>query len=320
MGASMRSAVLVAPRRFELRPAPRPEPGPTEVRVRVEGCGVCGSNLPTWQGRPWFDYPLPAGAPGHEAWGRVDAVGRDVRGVAPGDRVAGLSGRGFAEYDLFDEAGLVRLPAHLDGEDVPAEALGCAMNAFRRGEIGPGHVAAVIGIGFLGAILVRLAAGAGARVLAISRRPFALELARAMGAAETFTLGDPDLVGRVMAATGGHGCDRVIEAVGSQESLDLAGKLTRVRAKLVVVGFHQEGPRQVDMLLWNWRGIDVVNAHEREPAACVAGMRSALDAIERGQLAPAPLYTHRVALERIGDAFAALEAREAGFVKGLVLA
>jgi threonine dehydrogenase-like Zn-dependent dehydrogenase len=74
------------------------------------------------------------------------------------------------------------------------------------------------------------------------------------------------------------------------------------------------------MFLWNWRGIDVVNAHEREPAACVAGMRSALDAIERGQLAPAPLYTHRVALERIGDAFAALEAREAGFVKGLVLA
>ncbi len=179
---TMRAAVLIGPRRFEVREVPRPDPGPGQVRVRIEGCGVCGSNLPVWQGRPWFSYPLPPGAPGHEAWGRVDAVGPDVTDVEPGQRVAGLSGAGLAEHDLFDRAGLVSLPASLDGHDVPAEPLGCALNAFRRSEIRPGDTVAVIGVGFLGALLVRLAAGAGARVIAISRRRFSLDLARGLGA------------------------------------------------------------------------------------------------------------------------------------------
>jgi threonine dehydrogenase-like Zn-dependent dehydrogenase len=315
----MRSAVLVAPRRFEIDDAPLPEPGPTQVRVRVEGCGVCGSNLPTWQGRPWFTYPMPAGAPGHEVWGRVDAVGREVRGVAPGDRVAGLSERGFADYDLFDREGLVALPAELDGQDVPAEPLGCAMNVFRRSQVARGQTVCVIGVGFLGALLVHLSVAAGARVIAVSRRAFSLQVARCMGASVLLGFDQDDLVARVQALTDGRGCDRVIEVVGSQEALDLAGQLTAINARLVVAGFHQEGRRQVDMFLWNWRGLDVINAHEREPAAYVAGMRAALAAIERGELEPASLYTDRVSLDRIGDAFAALESREPGFVKGLVL-
>jgi threonine dehydrogenase-like Zn-dependent dehydrogenase len=317
---AMRSAVLVGPRHFEMREVPMPEPGPVQVRVRIEGCGVCGSNLPPWQGRPWFTYPLPAGAPGHEAWGRVDAVGRDVRGFAIGERVAGLSQCGFAEYDLFDQTGVVVLPDRLDGEDVPAEPLGCAMNAFRRSRIRAGHTVAVVGIGFLGAILVHLAAAVGARVVAISRRPFSRELAREMGATDVFEFDDPDIVPRVFEATGTRGCDRVIEAIGSQASLDLSTHLTTLHGRLIIAGLHQDGPRQVDMFAWNCRGLDVVNAHEHEAFAHVEGMRSALAAMERGDLDPGRLYTHRVPLERIGDAFAALESRDEGFVKGLVLA
>ncbi len=86
-----------------------------------------------------------------------------------------------------------------------------------------------------------------------------------------------------------------------------------------MAGFHQEGPRQVDLFQWNWRGLDVVNAHEREPAAYVAGMRAALAAIERSALDPDPLYTDRVPLERVHLAFEALESRPDGFVKALVI-
>jgi threonine dehydrogenase-like Zn-dependent dehydrogenase len=320
MAPAMRSAVLVEPRRFEVREVPLPQPAPMQVRVRIEGCGVCASNLPPWQGRPWFTYPLPAGAPGHEAWGRVDAVGSDVRGVAIGARVGGISQCGFAEYDLFDHSGLVALPHSLDDEDVPAEPLGCAMNAFRRSRIRAGHTVAVIGIGFLGAILVHLAAAAGARVVAVSRRPFSRELARDMGADDVFEFDDPDIVSRVFEATGARGCDRVIEAIGSQAALDLSSQLTCLHGRLVIAGLHQDGPRQVDMFLWSWRGLEVINAHEREPSAHLEGMRSALAAMARGDLEPGRLYTHRVPLERIGDAFAALESRDEGFVKGLVLA
>ena len=55
-----------------------PEPGPGQVLLRLEGSGVCASSLPVWEGREWFDYPQPPGAPGHEGWGRVVAVGAGV--------------------------------------------------------------------------------------------------------------------------------------------------------------------------------------------------------------------------------------------------
>src|SRR5690606_35740304 len=103
----MQAAVLAAPMSMRTTEVAVPEPGFAQVRIRVEGCGICGSNLPPWEGRPWFDYPFPAGSPGHEAWGTVDAVGEGVDEVPLGARVAALSYRGFAEYDIADAATVV---------------------------------------------------------------------------------------------------------------------------------------------------------------------------------------------------------------------
>src|SRR5947209_1976402 len=169
----MQAAVLTGPNRIEIEKAPLPEPGLGEGRVRLEGCGVCGSNLAPWEGRPWFEYPFPPGAPGHEGWGEIDAVGHGVTKARPGDHVAFLSYHAFAEYDLAKETALVRLPPALESRPFPGEALGCAMNVFNRCHIEPGQNVAVIGIGFLGALLTSLAARAGAKVFAISRREFA---------------------------------------------------------------------------------------------------------------------------------------------------
>src|SRR5215213_7547552 len=99
-GNFMRSAVLREPRRFEVVETAIPEPAENEVCVRVEGCGICGSNLPVWEGREWFSYPFEAGAPGHEAWGIVEGVGSRVRDLHEGERVAMLSYHGFAEYEV----------------------------------------------------------------------------------------------------------------------------------------------------------------------------------------------------------------------------
>jgi NADPH:quinone reductase-like Zn-dependent oxidoreductase len=125
---------------------PRPEPG--ELRVRIEGCGVCGSSLPMWEGRPWFSYPADPGAPGHEGWGTVDQVGGDVTTFAPGDRVALLSYRAFAEHDVAPAASAVRLPGTLSGP-FPGEALGCAFNIFRRSAVEPHHTVVIVGTGFI---------------------------------------------------------------------------------------------------------------------------------------------------------------------------
>jgi threonine dehydrogenase-like Zn-dependent dehydrogenase len=322
----MRAAVIAGPGRFEIREVARPDPGPRQVRIRLEGCGVCGSNLPPWEGRPWFRYPFEPGAPGHEGWGVVDAAGAQVRSLREGDRVAAVSARAYAELEVVDEQAAVKLEPALDGRPFPGEPLACAMNVFRRSEVRAGHTVAVIGVGFLGAVLVQLAALAGARVIAIARRPFARALALKSGAERALPF--PDQAGgggvaaaveQVQAITGGALCDRVIECTGAQAPLDLAGELARIRGRLVIAGYHQDGPRQINLQLWNWRGLDVINAHERDERVFVDGVARAARAVASGALDPSNLYTHSFSLERIGDAFAALRDRPDGFLKALVV-
>jgi threonine dehydrogenase-like Zn-dependent dehydrogenase len=311
--------VLTAPHQARVERRAMPDVGPRQVRVRLEGCGVCGSNLPVWEGRPWFAYPFEGGAPGHEGWGVVDEIGSEVENVRSGDRVAALSYHAFADYDTAEANHVVRLPPALEAQPFPGEALGCAMNVFRRSDIHAGQTVAIVGIGFMGALLTNLAARRGARVIAISRRAFALETARQLGAAETVALGElPATLCAVREIAGKEGCPRVIEATGLQAPLDLASELTAERGRLVVAGYHQDGTRQVNMQLWNWRGIDVINAHERDPRAYVEGMRAAVDAVARGELDPTPLYNDRFRLEEISQAFGRMHARDGNFLKAIL--
>ncbi|MFC0205833.1 MDR/zinc-dependent alcohol dehydrogenase-like family protein [Novosphingobium soli] len=315
----MRAAVLDGPGVISIAQVDRPEPRPGEVRIRLEGCGVCASNLEPWAGQEWMTYPGEAGGLGHEAWGQVDAVGDGVGEFAVGDRVAALSYRAFAEYDLASAAMTVKLPPALEGQPFPGEPLGCAFNIFRRSDIRAGQTVAIIGIGFLGAVLTKLATDAGARVIAISRRQESLDLARHYGAAETIAMHDHwQIIEAVKALTGDGLCARVIECVGKQWPLDLAGELVGFSGKLVVAGYHQDGPRQVSMQMWNWKGIDVINAHERDPQVQMQGLREAVEAVASGRLDPAPLYTHRYPLERLGEALDATRDKPGNFVKALV--
>ncbi|MBM7406011.1 MULTISPECIES: MDR/zinc-dependent alcohol dehydrogenase-like family protein [Sphingomonas] len=319
MTETMRAAVLAAPATMELQQVALPEPGPGQVRVKLEGCGVCASNVEPFEGQPWSQFPGEPGGMGHEGWGVVDALGSDVTGVAIGDRVAMLSGKSYAEYDVADVDALVKLPEALAGKPFPGEPLGCAFNIFRRADVQAGQTVAIVGIGFLGAVLTRLATEAGARVIAISRRQSSLDLARHYGAAETIVMDDHwRILEDVKRLTDGRGCDRVIECVGKQWPLDLAGELVREGGRLVIAGYHQDGPRQVNMQMWNWKGIDIASAHERDPAVNLRGLREAAEAVASGRLDPTPLYTHRYPLDRLDEALLATRDKPDGFVKALV--
>lgn len=311
------AAVISAPRRIDVKRVEFRAPAAGEVRVRIEGCGVCASNLELWLGKPWFKYPVEPGAPGHEAWGRIDAVGDGVADLEVGDRVAMLSSNAFAEYDFAQSSEVVRLPTTFDNDPFPAEPLGCAVNIFKRANIRRGETVAIVGVGFLGTLVTQLAANAGARVFALSHRRSSLKLAREFGAAETIEIHNKQqAIQSVNELT--QGCECVIEAAGKQESLDLASELTSERGRLVIAGYHQDGPRQVNMQLWNWRGLDVINAHERDPQVYVAGMRDAIAIVEDGVLDPRPLYTHTFKLAELPQAFAAMERSPEGFVKALI--
>ncbi len=318
MTGTMQAAVLQGPGEIRIEQVPIPQPGPGEVRVKVEGCGVCASNVEPWEGQPWSSWPGAPGGLGHEAWGVVDAVGQGVD-IGVGTRVAMLSERAFAGYDVAPVEKVVPLPPELAGQPFPGEPIACAVNIFRRAQVEAGQWVAIIGIGFLGAILTRLASEAGARVIAISRRDESLELARHYGAEVTIPMIDHyKIIGEVGQRTGGTFCPRVIEAVGKQWPLDLAGELIGFGGRLVIAGYHQDGPRQVNVQNWNWKGIDVVNAHERDPAVQLRGLREAVELVASGRLDPAPLYTGRYSLDQLGEALAATRDKPGNFVKALV--
>lgn len=311
--------MIVGPRQFQVLCLDPPSPDSDQVRVRLEGCGVCGSNLPPWQGRPWFDYPLPPGSPGHEGWGVIDAVGENVSLYQPGDRVAVISTHAFAEYDIASSGEVVFLPPELENRPFPAEPLACACNIFRRSAVEQGQTVAVIGVGFMGALVGALATDAGARVIAVSRRDCALDIAASFGACHCIKFQDTGkVVARILELTGGQGCERVIEAVGHQISLDIASEVVRTGGKLIIAGYHQDGVRTVDLQSWNWKGIDVINAHERDPLIIHQGLQEAIELVVKGTLNPFPLFTHSFSIEQMAGAFEMLSARPPGFMKALI--
>lgn len=315
----MQAAVLVEPGKIELQEAPLPEAGAGQIRVKLQGCGVCASNLPPFEGREWFTYPFQPGQLGHEGWGIIDQLGEGVSGLDLGQRVSLLSDHAYAEHDVTEATKAVPLPPALDDHAFPGEPLGCAMNIFRRSDISSGQTVAIVGIGFLGALLTELASKSGATVFAIARRPFAQDIARQMGAAEVIPMDDHwKIIERVKELTGQVMCDRVIEAVGKQWPLDLAAELTREMGRLIIAGYHQDGMRQVNMQLWNWRGLDVINAHERQTEVYVRGITEAVRAVTEDRLTPEPLYTHQFPLKGLQQALEMTRDRPDGFFKALV--
>jgi 2-desacetyl-2-hydroxyethyl bacteriochlorophyllide A dehydrogenase len=309
---------LVEPGRFERVALSLQPPAPGRVRLALHGSGVCASNLPSWEGRDWFDYPLASGELGHEAWGVVDAVSDDVVDLAVGERVVCLGQRGYATHDEVEAADCVKLPEQVAG--FPGEPVACVMNiAERCGEV-RGRRVAVLGAGFLGVLLVNRLKAAGAEVTVVSRRPTGRDAAAAMAADRTLDLEQAEAEAeQVGGFFDGGRYDVVVEATGKQASLDLATRLVREMGRLVIAGFHQDGPRSIDMQLWNWRGLTVINAHERQPERYRQGLRAAVEAVANGELDPQRLITHRLPLENLGEAMQLTRQRPDGFLKAVVV-
>ena len=318
--ATYKAAVLEAPQKVTLKDGELPEPKAGEVRVKLEGSGVCASNIPVWEGRDWFNYPVSPGEPGHEGWGVIDAVGEGVKNLKKDDRVTALTFNAYATHDIAKEESVVKLPNFLDGKAFPGEPLGCAMNIFKRSEIQKGQKVAVVGSGFLGSLLVQLAKSEGAEVIAISRRDFSLETAEKAGADHLIKMDDHyKIIEKVKELTDGNFCERVIECTGKEWPLNLSIELTGERGKLIVAGFHQDGMRSLNVQMLNWRGIDMISAHERDSQKYIDGIEDAIKAVEEGKMDPFPLFTHTFSLDEMEKAYEHLTNRPDGFVKALVL-
>ena len=244
--------------------APVPEPGPGEVLLRVEACGLCGSDIHAWRTDPGYEWVIPPVVLGHEMVGTVAQVGTGVDDWSVGERAvvvsiqgclecsecqAGRTNRcrtrrviglsydgGFAEYVRVAVGHLVRVPADLPAAVAAAiEPMSVAAHAtLTIGQAGPGQRVVVTGAGFVGIACALLARHAGADVTlygagrdAASRLPAAASLGLATAVAEGASFDEPDLW---------------IEASGSQIALANAVLNTRPGGRISVVAMYAHEP------------------------------------------------------------------------------
>jgi L-iditol 2-dehydrogenase len=313
----MRQAVLTGPRQFTIADAPVPEIGPDEVLLQVAACGVCASELDIYQGAASHaSYPW---RPGHEVSGVVERAGERVTGLAPGDPVAAfVTTAGYGEY--------VAVPAvHcFPAGDVPlelalGEPLACAVNAVELAGIALADDVVVVGAGFMGQLAIRLVQLRGPRrVIVADTRDDALARAAAAGATATVNPAREPLAETVLELTDGAGADVTIEFTGTQGALEAIGPCTRMSGTLVIAGYHQGPPRQVPLADWNWNAFRIANAHFRDVATILRGLRAGMRLVSSGRLSLEGLVTHRFPLATIDEAFRTAIEKPEGFVKATV--
>ena len=343
MTATMRVVELPAiggPLRLAERPVP--EPGPGQVRVRVEACGVCGSDVFLQEGGFGAAVSLPV-IPGHEAAGVVDALGDGVTDFTVGDQVAlyyittppgdpwAARGRpnisphvqrmgvdvdgAFAEYVLRPPSALVRPRAPLPPAvlAVLTDAVATPLHGLKRvARLQPGETLVVLGVGGLGSNAVQLGKAFGARVIAVTRSEAKLRLARELGADETVAADEGDPVAAVRALTGGHGPDVVIQCVGSAAVDEQAIAMGGPGGRVVLIGSSLDHfrARAVDIF---WRELAVLGSRGFVPD----DIRDAIDLYLDGTLDVSHLVDTVRPLEEANEA---LEDLKAGRVFRTVLA
>ena len=323
---TMMASVIAGPRRSELETVPIPSIGDEDVLIRVTACGVCASELHPWmEGAGWLEASGRRPIFGHEPVGVVEKVGALVSGFRAGDRVTGLIHHAFAQYAKANYRAIIKVPDGLDDFEALGEPLSCLMSGADRTPVGLRQDVAVVGAGFMGLGFLQLMRLKGAgRLIAVDVREESLEAARRFGANETYV---PQAVPADYKVTawshmeqGIRGVDVAVEATGAQGGLQLAGEMAAVHGVLSVVGYHQGhgGLRSVNMELWNWKAITVVNAHERRREVHMKQMEAGLRLIERKQFAMRELVTHVFTLEEVDQAYEAIVEKPPGYIKSVI--
>jgi L-iditol 2-dehydrogenase len=265
----MKALLLSEYNHLEMRDLPDPTQGPDELLIQVAACGICGSDVHGYDGST--GRRIPPIVMGHEAAGIVAAVGTEVSGFAPGDRVTFDSTVfcGVCDYCLRGEVNLCdnrqvigvscgeyrRAGAFAEFLTVPArvayqlpddlsfpeaamlEAVSVALHGVVVSELRGKEIVLVIGAGMIGLLLLQAARAAGAsRVYISDVDATRLKMAAELGADETFLASGAALVEEILRRTQGRGVDVVLEAVGRDETIAAGIDCVRKRGTVTLVG------------------------------------------------------------------------------------
>jgi L-iditol 2-dehydrogenase len=253
----MMAAVLYGKENLRVEPVAVPKIGTGDLLVRVKAALTCGTDVKVFLRGYHARMIVPPAVFGHELAGDVVEVGEGVTKFACGQRVVAANSapchdcyycqRGlenlcenllfnngaYAEYIRIParivEKNTYAIPSHVGYQDAAlAEPLACVLRGIEETGIQPGNSVAVIGLGPIGQMFVRMAKLAGARVIALGRRQSQLDRAAKLGADEVIEVVEPaDAVSAVRALTGGRGAEVAIEAVGTPVTWEMAAHMLR---------------------------------------------------------------------------------------------
>ena len=324
---SGRTAILIAPERFELRGSDPPEPEKGEVVVKVHECGICGSDLKMWAGTHAFMRPPIV--MGHEVVGTIVDVGADVT-LAAGtsvtvfppigcsrcfhcrngreqlcesmEFVGGQRPGGLSDYLVAPATHVLEIPKRVAQElRVLIEPLSVAVHGVERGSPQQGERCAVIGAGAIGLFTALVLQARGLDDVVVVEP---LQHRRALAEAAGFRTIDPtsvEIEAAIRTNIRAEGADVVFECVGSQQTIAAALSATRKGGRAVVVG---NAPQQllVDGLVLQRGDRTLVGVLMYD----LSDFRTAMNLLGDGilsELDHAQLVA-RYQLDRVSDAFA----------------
>ena len=338
----MKALVLSEYKKLDLVDMPKPQPGDDDLLIRVQACGICGSDVHGYDGST--GRRLPPIVMGHEAAGIVEAVGGAVEDFRPGEHVTFDStvfcGRCFycrrGQVNLCDHrevigastpefrrmgafAEYVAVPARIAyslPDDMPfahaalVEAVSVAVHAMALTPVALDDTVIVVGAGMIGLLTLQAALLAGAgRVYAIDLDDSRLELARNLGATGTCNSSKCDPVAEIRTLTSGRGADAALECVGIAPSVNLAIEAVRKGGMVTLVG--NVAPRvEIGLQSVVTRQIPLQGscASSGEYPACIS-------LISRGAIRVEPLLSAVAPLDEGAAWFRRLYAREPGLLK-----
>ncbi|MFI5380267.1 MAG: galactitol-1-phosphate 5-dehydrogenase [Tepidisphaerales bacterium] len=337
----MKALLLREYKKLEMTEMPVPQIGPDELLVRVQACGICGSDVHGYDGST--GRRVPPIVMGHEASGVVEAVGGAATRFKPGARITFDSTvycgrchfcrRGqvnlcdnrrvlgvscgdyrqhgcFAEYVAVPEAICYALPENLSFTHAAMiEPVSIAVHGVSRARPEMGDTAVVVGTGMIGLLVVQALRVAGAgRVIAVDLEDRKLQLARELGADEILNANDPEVARKIMAITG-RGADLAVECVGATGPINTAIASLSKGGRLVLVG-NISPKAEIPLQALVTRELTVLGS-----CASCGEYPVCIDLLAQGRIRVEPILSATASLDEGPKWFERLYAREAGLMK-----
>ncbi len=347
MAGNMQAAVLYGKEDVRLEYVPVPPVGPGELLVRVRTALTCGTDVKVFRRGYHAKMIIPPALFGHEMAGDIVAIGEGVTDFRVGQRIVAANSapcdrcffcqhnqQNLCEDLLFNNgayAQFMRLPRRIVRTNTYAipqglaykdaalvEPLACVLRGLDESHLQPGRTIAIMGLGPIGLMFVRLARWAfGARVIAMARRLEQVDRAVMLGAEEGILMGDrAALISELRARTNGRGADVVIEAIGHPEAWELATNLVRKGGTINFFGGCPSGTKvALNTDLLHYSEITCKATFHHTPAH----IRRSLQWIADGTVTSSHFVNHEEPLSRLPEVLSDLAHHRNGQIKTAIV-